>query len=55
MCQTFIQDESWLVDITADDEFLGLYDKKLMSIWVLFSVDAELLVFFFSIVPNLLR
>lgn len=37
-----IQDDSWLVVITADDEFLGLYDRKLISVWVLFSVDAEL-------------
>jgi hypothetical protein len=36
------QDDSWLVGITADDEFLGLYDKKLMSVWVLFSVVEEL-------------
>jgi hypothetical protein len=37
-----IQGDSWLVDITADDEFLGLYDKKLISVCVLFSVVTEL-------------
>lgn len=46
-----IQGDSWLVDITADDEFLGLCDKKLISVWVRFSVAAEL---FSVIVLNLL-
>jgi hypothetical protein len=31
------QSDSWLVDITAGDDFQGLCDKKkLISIWVLF-------------------